>query len=79
VQLGTRYLRYLHERFNGNSMLAVGSYNGGPGAMSRWVNGSPLLAKDPDLFVESIPYAQTRDYIKEVFSHYWNYKQLYGS
>jgi soluble lytic murein transglycosylase len=77
IQLGTRYLRYLHDKFGGNSMLAVGSYNGGPGAMSRWVNASPVFHRDPDMFIESIPYSQTRDYIKEVFSHYWNYQQLY--
>lgn len=79
IQLGTRYLRYLHDRFNGNSMQAVGGYNGGPGAMSRWSNGSSAFHTDPDLFIESIPYAQTRDYIKEVFSHYWNYRLLYIS
>ncbi len=77
VHLGTRYLKYLHEKFDGNSMLAVGSYNGGPGAMGRWVSGSKTLASDPDMFVETIPYDQSRDYIKEVFSHYWHYRQLY--
>ncbi len=79
IQLGTRYMRYLHDTFNGNSMQAVGGYNGGPGAMGRWSKTLPGLQTDPDLFVESIPYAQSRDYIKEVFSHYWNYKQLYPS
>ncbi len=77
IRLGTRYLRYLHERFKGNSMQAVGGYNGGPNAMARWSAASSVLNKDPDMFVENIPYAQSRDYIKHVFSHYWNYRQLY--
>lgn len=79
VKLGTRYLRYLHDTFRGNSMFSVGGYNGGPGAMGRWVKSLPGATSDPDLFVESIPYDQTRDYIKEVFSHYWNYQKLYQS
>ena len=61
-------------------MQSVGGYNGGPGAMSRWsASMANLLQSDPDQFVESIPYSQSRDYIKEVFSHYWNYRQLYAT
>jgi soluble lytic murein transglycosylase len=75
VKLGSRYLKHLHELFQGNSMLAVGSYNGGPNAVKRWLS---VAQKDPDWFVESIPYEQTRTYIKKVFTSYWNYRQLYG-
>lgn len=78
IRLGTNYLGYLHRTFQENSMLAVGAYNGGPNAMKRWVNGSSALAKDPDFFVESIPYDQTRDYIKKVYASYWNYNRLYN-
>lgn len=77
IQLGARYLGYLHERFKGKSMHAVGAYNGGPGAMSRWMNASKELAVDPDRFVENIPYEQSRHYIEKVFGSYWNYKRLY--
>jgi len=77
IRLGSRYLGYLHQLFNGNAMPAVGAYNGGPNAMKRWVSGSNLLATDPDLFVERIPYEQSRDYIKKVFAGYWNYTRLY--
>ncbi len=79
VRLGTRYLGHLHQIFNRNGMLAVGSYNGGPGAMKRWAATSPYLGSDPDMFVERIPYAQTRDYIKKVYGSYWNYHRLYGN
>jgi soluble lytic murein transglycosylase len=78
VRLGSRYLAFLHEKFNGNSMPAVGAYNGGPNAMARWVRNSPYFSSDPDMFVERIPYEQSRDYIKKVFGSYWNYQRLYG-
>lgn len=79
VRLGSRYLGHLHQLFNGNSMLSVGAYNGGPNVMKRWVQASTTLHDDPDLFVEMIPYDQTRNYIKKVYSSYWNYSRLYGS
>lgn len=78
IRLGSRYLAHLHQLFNGNSMPAVGAYNGGPGAMKRWIQSSPYFTEDPDLFVERIPYEQSRDYIKKVFTSYWNYTRLYG-
>ncbi|MBX2860599.1 MAG: transglycosylase SLT domain-containing protein [Vampirovibrio sp.] len=77
IQLGSRYLGHLHQLFNGNSMLSVGSYNGGPNAMKRWVKASPHIKSDPDLFVENIPYEQTRKYIKKVYGSFWNYNRLY--
>lgn len=78
IRLGSRYLAHLHELFNGNSMPSVGAYNGGPNAMRRWVNTSGNFTSDPDMFVEKIPYEQSRDYIKKVFTSYWNYSRLYS-
>jgi soluble lytic murein transglycosylase len=78
IRLGSRYLSHLHELFNGNSMPAVGAYNGGPNAMKRWVQVSSDFNNDPDWFVEKIPYEQSRDYIKKVFTSYWNYNRLYS-
>lgn len=78
VRLGSRYLAHLHDLFNGNAMPAVGAYNGGPGAMKRWVQASAYFSNDPDMFVELIPYEQSRDYIKKVFASYWNYTRLYS-
>lgn len=75
IRLGTRYLGFLHQQFGGSSPHAVGAYNGGPGAMARWKAAIPTA--DLDLFIESIPYDQSRDYIKEVYTHYWLYKSLY--
>jgi soluble lytic murein transglycosylase-like protein len=78
VRLGTHYLYHLHQLFQGSSMPAVGGYNGGPNAMKRWIAASNgLFVQDPDMFVESIPYAESKNYIKKVFGSYWNYQKLY--
>lgn len=80
IRLGSRYLGHLHQLFGGDSMRSVGAYNGGPNAMKRWASEhAAVLASDPDLFVELIPYEQSRDYIKKVFASYWNYQKLYGN
>lgn len=78
IRLGSRYLSHLHTIFHGNSMPSVGAYNGGPGAMGGWVRASSVFQSDPDMFVERIPYGQSRDYIKKVFAGYWNYRRLYA-
>ena len=54
-----------------NIVLAIASYNAGPGATSQWV--TPLLEKDPELWVERIPYPETRLYTKKVLGNLWAY------
>lgn len=76
IALGTNYLNGLVNQFP-SPMYAVASYNAGPGAIKRWISKSK--DSDLDLFVEKIPYAQTRDYVKKVFAGYWTYNELYGS
>jgi len=76
VKLGTFYLSYAIQRFNGNAMLGVASYNGGPGAVSGWMRRH--TSGDFDLFVENIPYRETRDYVRKVFGSYWTYKAIYA-
>ncbi|MGA7934438.1 MAG: transglycosylase SLT domain-containing protein [Kovacikia sp.] len=76
IKLGTWYLDYTHQRYGGNSMLAVASYNAGPNAVAGWVEKKGL--GDPDEFVENIPYDETRGYVKSVFENYWNYMRLYN-
>ncbi|HIK03524.1 MAG TPA: transglycosylase SLT domain-containing protein [Trichormus sp. M33_DOE_039] len=76
IMLGTWYLNYTHEQYNNNSMLAIASYNAGPGNVSRWLKTLPN--QDPDEFVESIPFDETRNYVRQVFGNYWNYLRLYN-
>ncbi|MEB3223226.1 MAG: transglycosylase SLT domain-containing protein [Candidatus Sericytochromatia bacterium] len=75
LQLGAWYLGHTHRTFDGASALAVAAYNGGPGAVARWRRG---FQGDLDEWVESIPYNETRLYVKKVFASYWNYQRLYG-
>lgn len=75
LYLGSWYLDYTHRTYNDNTMLALASYNGGPGNVAAWIQRFGLT--DPDLFVEQIPFDETRGYVKSVLGNYWNYWQLY--
>ncbi len=74
LKLGIDYLAYVLTRFKGNALLAVASYNGGPNAVKRWAANMP---SDVDVFVENIPFGETRDYVRKVFGSYWNYTAIY--
>ncbi|MDX1920158.1 MAG: transglycosylase SLT domain-containing protein [Candidatus Caenarcaniphilales bacterium] len=74
IELGTKYLSGLIQRFNNQPQLAVAAYNGGPGSVSKWLNQN--LASDPDLFVELIPFSETQKYVINVFENYWVYHNL---
>ena len=74
IRLGSRYLSDLVNKFEGKLYLAVGAYNGGPGAMGRWK--ASLGDSDAELFIESIPYFETSNYIVKVMENYWVYKNL---
>jgi soluble lytic murein transglycosylase len=76
IKFGTWYLGHTHDEYNDNSMLAVASYNAGPAAVSDWLAKSKT--RDPDEFVEAIPYDETKGYVKSVFANYWNYLRLYN-
>jgi soluble lytic murein transglycosylase len=76
IKLGTWYLDYTHAEYKGNSMLAVASYNAGPGAVGSWVAKGGIA--DEDEFVEAIPFDETQGYVKLVFENYWNYLRLYN-
>ncbi|MFM7405411.1 MAG: transglycosylase SLT domain-containing protein [Cuspidothrix sp.] len=76
IMLGTWYLDYTHKQYGNNSMLAIASYNAGPGNVARWLQTIPK--QDPDEFVEEIPFDETRNYVRQVFGNYWNYLRLYN-
>lgn len=75
--LGARYLRQLLQESGREPMLAVASYNAGPGAAQGWV--SPDLRGLPELWAEAIPYPETRHYVKAVLGNRWTYRLLNGS
>jgi soluble lytic murein transglycosylase-like protein len=71
--LGERYLQSLIDQTNGNLFQLAAAYNAGPNALTRWLTTRPEITGDPLLFIESIPYAETRSYIKYVMTYYWMY------
>ncbi|MCS5691476.1 lytic transglycosylase domain-containing protein [Cyanobium sp. FGCU-6] len=71
--LGGRYLKGLLDQWKGNPLPAVASYNAGPGAVQGWVN--PRLSTAPELWVEAIPFPETRLYVKKVLGNAWSYQE----
>ncbi|MCQ4167625.1 transglycosylase SLT domain-containing protein [Tahibacter harae] len=66
IALGTRYLSQMAERYNGAPWLASAAYNAGPGAVERWLGLRGQL--EPDFFIASIPYKETREYVARVLA-----------
>jgi soluble lytic murein transglycosylase len=66
IIFGTTFLRELMDRFDQNPMLASGAYNAGPSAVGRWLEALP--DQDPLIWVEILPYYETRDYIPRVLA-----------
>jgi len=64
IALGTAYLSQMLEKFDGNYMLATAAYNAGPGRAVRWSKERQCMPVD--LWVEMIPFNETRRYVKRV-------------
>ncbi len=76
VRLGTKHLNDLMKEHNGDVVYMAAAYNAGSAALERWKKSFKGLSKDE--FIESIPYQETRDYVKKVYSSAATYRQLYG-
>ncbi len=77
LRIGQDYLDTLiHQYAHGDVMGAIAAYNGGPGALLRAQQN--VGVNDPLLVVESMPAAQTRDYVEKVMASYWIYRRLFG-
>ncbi len=74
IALGARYLKQLLDRFHGILPLAIAAYNAGPDAVLRWLSRPRGL--DLDLFVERIPYTETRVYVAKVMGNLARYGYL---
>jgi hypothetical protein len=77
VEMGIQYLALLDARFEGVAPLAIASYNAGPFNTSGWLanTGSDMPL---DVWVEHIPYKETRDYVKKVTGGWSTYVALYA-
>ncbi|WP_018151991.1 transglycosylase SLT domain-containing protein [Leeia oryzae] len=74
VLLGTSYLKYVLDSL-GHPVLATAAYNAGPGRARAWLGGSPL---EGAVYAESIPFDETRDYVKKVMSNAVFYAAVLG-
>lgn len=75
IKLGVKYLNHLLEMFGDNPVYALAAYNAGPNKVKQWKEiRSSLLDVE---FIESIPYNETRNYVKKVLRNYVIYKNLY--
>jgi len=66
VALGAAHLKDLLGQFGGQVPLALAGYNAGPGAVRRWL---PAAETDPDIWIENIPYNETRAYVQRILWH----------
>lgn len=76
IELGSMYMRRLSDRFEAHPAMIIGGYNGGQGNIRNWLSARGNVPLD--IWVEEIPYQQTRNYVKRVTMTYWVYRWLYA-
>jgi soluble lytic murein transglycosylase len=75
IQFGAYYLKHIQTTLDGSAVLATAAYNAGPGRAQRWRDGRPMEAA---VYIASIPFAETRDYVKKVMSNAMYYAARFG-
>lgn len=75
IQLAARHLKEDLDRFDNHLPHAIAAYNAGDAVVSNWIQRYPV--EDPILFLDLIPYRETRDYTAFVLSNYVWYRKLY--
>lgn len=76
IQIGAKYLSNLLKQFDGEMAYALAGYNAGPLSVIRWRQALPNAEMDE--WIEQIPLAETRSYVKRVLRSYGTYRLLYG-
>lgn len=66
LRLGARYVRELLDKYRGQLAPSLAAYNAGPMSVSRWLPGDPM---DAEVWIENIPYTETRGYIQHIVEH----------
>lgn len=75
LKLGQDYVAYLLSTVKGDILHAVAAYNAGPGVILKTAKQMGERA-DSLLMIESMPGAQTREFVQRVMSNYWIYKSI---
>ncbi|WP_115308958.1 lytic transglycosylase domain-containing protein [Kingella potus] len=76
IRMGTWYLADARRRLQNSEVLAAAGYNAGPGRARQWQAAVPLEAA---IYAETIPFDETRDYVKKVMVNTAYYSALFGS
>lgn len=74
LMLGTSYLRLVKESLDNHPVLATAAYNAGPGRARKWKDIKPL---EGAVYAETIPFSETRDYVKKVMNNAVYYGALF--
>lgn len=75
LKLGTYYMKSVFRQFDDNPVLATAAYNAGPSRARKWRGERPL---EGAIYIETIPFDETRDYVKKVMSNTIYYAKLFG-
>ena len=75
IRFGAYYLRWVRDFVGGNDVAALAGYNAGPGNAYSWL---ARTAPDDALFIERVPYTETRLYLHRILTHYDHYLRLYA-
>ncbi|MBT9590938.1 MAG: transglycosylase SLT domain-containing protein [Thiobacillus sp.] len=75
IQFGAYYLKHVQTTLDGSPVLATAAYNAGPSRAQRWRDSAPM---ESAVYIESIPFAETRDYVKKVMSNAMYYAARFG-
>lgn len=76
IRMGTFYLKQLLERFDGNIILATAAYNAGPHRAKAWQ--PRYTAMEGDIWVDTIPFKETREYVKNILTYQAIYRHHLG-
>ncbi|MCC7082821.1 MAG: lytic transglycosylase domain-containing protein [Burkholderiales bacterium] len=75
ISLGTYYLRHVLDVLDNQAVLASAGYNAGPGRARAWRSDGPMEAA---IYTETIPFNETRDYVKKVMTNAAYYARMFG-
>lgn len=70
IDIGTRYLKYLQDKYDGNYVLATAAFNAGWFNVDKWIDSQPVPL---DVWIETLPFKETRNYVKAILA----YQQVY--
>ncbi|HEX3913081.1 MAG TPA: transglycosylase SLT domain-containing protein [Steroidobacteraceae bacterium] len=76
IPLGAAYMRELLDRYGEQLALCLAAYNAGPAAVARWLPPAPM---DADVWIENIPYTETRGYVQHILEHMVAFASVRGA